>query len=760
MAALVRVRVLIAGAEPAEVDALVAAMRQAGFDPTCRLVVDEQRYLVALDERPDVILAVSTAPSLPAARALKLLQARGLPIPFVVLAGPQDGAAVELLHQGAGDLLFRGDTARLSIVLDRALARKGTAIDAAGDARLNPLFEGNADAQAAPVGMCVIDEDGTFVRVNASYATLLGYHPDELVGQPLTMVFSPEAQTEAMAAYHLVLASSTEHVSQRILRRRDGTPIAALGASILVSGPDGRPQRAIFVLDFKERRRAEELGARLAAIVAGSSDAIIGTDFAHTADGSAPVRIITSWNASAERLYGYTAAEALGRSVAMLAVPGRDDDEIRITTALRTGEPIVDLDTVCRHQDGHTLQVSVSISPIRDARGTIIGAASIHRDITARRRAEDALARANADLETLFHVLPIGIGIATGADAAHIRMNPTMARMLGLPMEVNPSLSAPEGEQPTTFTLLHDGREPVLEELPIELAVATGQVVRDLELEIVRADGVRRTALTSAAPLFDEQGRVRGAVLALLDITERVNAERQRDMLLASMAHDLKNPLSGLAWLAHVLREHEGEMPPSERARILDAFVESTQQMMLQINELVDSARIQMRQPLALDLRAVDLAALVARVASRLAPAHTIRVAGTEESRQGLYDEVRLGRALSNVLGNAVKYSAPDKEVSCALSFAEETTGTWAVIQVSDHGIGIPAADIAHVFEPYYRAGNARGRAEGTGLGLAGVRQIVAAHGGTVTMQSVEGVGTTVTLRVPHRPPHGDQESA
>jgi PAS domain S-box-containing protein len=901
------VRAVIVGAEPAEVEALAEAMRRAGFAPEWRPVAEEQDYLAALDERPDLILAGFTTPALPAARALALLQARRLSIPFVVVAGPEDDAAVELLHQGATDLLFRGHTARLGAVLERALAQRYVPAGAEDAPRARPPSEtisntllpedvrltshasallasrasallGAALLGAAPLGSCVIDEDGTFIRVNAAYAAMLGYQPHELIGQPFTTVFAPDVWVEAIAAFQQVLARRAEGVEQRVLRRKDGTPATLLAARIALSGPDGRAQLALFAVDVEERRRTEEAGARLAAIVAGSSDAIIGTEFARA---STPERFITSWNAGAERLYGYSAREAVGRSIALLAVPGGPDDEEQILAALLRREPVVDLDTVRRHRDGHTLPVSISVSPIRDAGGTIIGAASIHRDIgarkaaeerardlaelldlahdavivraadtskvvawsrgaeqlygwpdaeavgrpthellatvfpqtreaaetalardgawegelthrardgrmvlvesrqvlrrdeaghpeaileinrdiTARRRAEDALARANADLQALLRVLPIGIGIATDARAANIRMNPALATMLGLPPEANASLSALEGARPTAYRVLHQGRELAVEELPMDVAMATGQEVRDVELEIVRDDGVRLKGLASAAPLFDEQGRVRGAVLALLDITARMHAERQRDVLLASMAHDLKNPLSGLAWLAHLLREHEGEMPPSERARILDAFVDSTQQMMLQINELVDAARIQMRQPLALDLRAVDLAALVARVASRLSPAHPMRVTGTAEPRLGLYDELRLARALSNVLGNAVKYSAPEQEVSCALSFVEEATGTWAVIRVSDHGIGIPTADIARVFEPYYRAANARGQAEGTGLGLAGVRQIVAAHGGTVTMQSVEGVGTTVTLRLPHRAPPGDQET-
>jgi signal transduction histidine kinase len=173
-----------------------------------------------------------------------------------------------------------------------------------------------------------------------------------------------------------------------------------------------------------------------------------------------------------------------------------------------------------------------------------------------------------------------------------------------------------------------------------------------------------------------------------------------------------------------------------------------------------ETARIQMRQSLALDLRVVDLAALVARVASELAHAHAIRVEGTSDPLPGLYDETRPARALSNVLRNAVKYSPRDKMVVCTLSDVEEAMGCWAVIRVSDRGISIPAAEIERAFDPCYRASNALGRAEGTGLGMDGVRQIVEAHQGTIALENAEGIGTTVTLRLPRRLPEHEPGTA
>jgi PAS domain S-box-containing protein len=384
----------------------------------------------------------------------------------------------------------------------------------------------------------------------------------------------------------------------------------------------------------------------------------------------------------------------------------------------------------------------------------------------AERLAVADLRARTVELETLLRVLPIGIGIASDPSASDIRVNPAFAQMLGIPPDTNASLSAPETERPTTFRVYQGERELAADELPLQVAAAQDIEVRDVEVDLLRDDGVRLTLVESAAPLHDDAGQVRGAVGAFLDITTRALAERQRDMLMASMAHDLKNPLTTLVGMGQLLQRRAGRLGGAEGIRVaegLETIVQTALGMARQINDLLDTARLQMRRPLELNLRPVDLAALLRQVVGEQAgvsEAHVIRLEGAERPLPALYDEARLARALTNVLSNAVKYSPQGGEVSVVLSCLETTAESWAIIRVSDQGIGIPPGEIERVFDPYYRASNARSEVEGTGLGLAGVRQIVAAHGGTVELESTEGAGTTVTMRLPHQPIAGDQDAA
>jgi signal transduction histidine kinase len=227
-------------------------------------------------------------------------------------------------------------------------------------------------------------------------------------------------------------------------------------------------------------------------------------------------------------------------------------------------------------------------------------------------------------------------------------------------------------------------------------------------------------------------------------------AVRSRDEFLTSVAHDLKNPLGAIKGYAQLLqrrlRTTRGLDPLTieEQLRRIEGMADRTS---IQIDELLDAARLQAGQPLPLNLAPVDLSELVERVAAEwqgASPLHSIHVERVTTELLGVWDARRLERVLSNLIGNAIKYSPEGGQVT--IRTCHEPDGVVLVVQ--DGGIGIPAQDLPHVFERFYRASNATGL-EGTGLGLAGVRQIVEQHGGSIAIESDEGRGTRVTVRLP-----------
>jgi signal transduction histidine kinase len=232
---------------------------------------------------------------------------------------------------------------------------------------------------------------------------------------------------------------------------------------------------------------------------------------------------------------------------------------------------------------------------------------------------------------------------------------------------------------------------------------------------------------------------------------EAETAVRTREELLAFAAHDLKSPLAGISMSAQLARRRlsraEAGLPEGVSERLVDIEA-AARRMVSLLDETLDVAHLQAGRPLRLNraptrLREVADEAVIRHQAT--AERHHLRVA-VEADPIGLWDAARLGRIVDNLLSNAIKYSPRGSEISLEVGADDQ----GAVLRVRDHGIGIPAPDLERVFSRFYRGGNV-GSIEGTGLGLAGARQIAQQHGGCLLLESQEGVGTTVTLRLPLR---------
>jgi signal transduction histidine kinase len=272
--------------------------------------------------------------------------------------------------------------------------------------------------------------------------------------------------------------------------------------------------------------------------------------------------------------------------------------------------------------------------------------------------------------------------------------------------------------------------------------------------------GALRVALRARRRQYELRDRL--AALSAAEAGERraradaEQAGRVRDQFMASVAHDLKHPLSAIKGYAQLLRRQAAGGRPPDPQRLAEGL-KTVDDMATRatglLDDLLDLARLQASQALSLVLRPTDLVALARRTAAdhqHAAGQHHIRVETALPELLGVWDERRLERVLGNLVSNAIKYSPAGSAI--AISVAEEGGG-WAVLAVRDQGMGIAAVDLPHVFEQFYRAGNVDGRVQGVGLGLASARQIVEQHGGTISVQSQEGHGATFTVRLPLVPP-------
>jgi signal transduction histidine kinase len=266
--------------------------------------------------------------------------------------------------------------------------------------------------------------------------------------------------------------------------------------------------------------------------------------------------------------------------------------------------------------------------------------------------------------------------------------------------------------------------------------------------------------LASSAPLRDADGGIGGGVLVFQDITAIKDLERQKDEFLATVSHDLKNPLAGIkGWVQLLNRRAAARLPDPERQRWqqdLTTVEAITTRMAGMLDELLDATHLQMRRPLELRRQPTDLVGLARRVAEdnqQLADAHVIRVQSQLACIEGAWDRARLERVVGNLVSNAVKYSPEGGEVTLQVSREDTADGAWAVLAVTDQGVGIPPEELPRVFERFFRASNVAGQIAGTGIGLAGARQLVEQHGGTISVQSTPGQGSTFIVRLPIEAP-------
>jgi PAS domain S-box-containing protein len=244
----------------------------------------------------------------------------------------------------------------------------------------------------ASVGMAVASLDGRFEEVNERFSQILGYSSAELYQRTFADVTHPDDRSETMANVQSLLdGARSDYVQEKRYIRKDGETVWSRTSVTLLKNAKGFPERFVGVIeDVTERKRAEESRFRLAAVVESSDDAIISMGFDAT---------VTTWNRAAEKMFGYTDGEMIGQSINLIIPPDRQEEEPGILERLKRGERVEHYETIRSRKDGSLLNVSLTVSPILDSNGRIVGASKISRDITDRIRVQEALREETRRLE-------------------------------------------------------------------------------------------------------------------------------------------------------------------------------------------------------------------------------------------------------------------------------------------------------------------------------------------------------------------------
>lgn len=477
----------------------------------------------------------------------------------------------------------------------------------------------------------------------------------------------------------------------------------------------------------------------ISAIIESSDDAIITKSL----NG-----IILSWNAAAERLFGFSAAEAVGRHISIVFSTDQLDEEEQILTCIRSGKRIKPFDATRVRRDGQPINVSLSISPIHDEDGRVAGTAKIAREITERKQAEAEvlalkrqLERRIAEWQAIFELSPVGISIAEDAECQRIWINPALRQLLRLPEGANASKSATPDQQPP-FRILRNGVDVPVHELPMQRCIATGQPVVEEELDVVLADGTTYVLLKSAVPLFDEAGKVRGCFAFNMNVTEHKRAatesrmaDRRKNEFLATLAHELRNPLAPVRNALQVLRMKSPDIPEVQWAR--EVIDRQTFAMTRLIDDIMDVSRINQGK-VKLNRERVELANVVKGAVETSRPlieemGHELKVTLSPGPVIVDGDLTRLAQIFVNLLDNAAKYT----ERGGHIGLTAQQQGSDVVVTISDSGIGIPADKLPAIFEMFSQVEEGLSRSQGgLGIGLCLVKRLVEMHGGSIEARS------------------------
>jgi PAS domain S-box-containing protein len=293
---------------------------------------------------------------------------------------------------------------------------------------------------------------------------------------------------------------------------------------------------------------------------------------------------------------------------------------------------------------------------------------------------------------------------------------------------------------------------PVRDLAPVR-ALAGAEIIGE-EMEVRRADGRAAIILASAAPLRDEAGEINGVAAGFQDITRLRELDRMKDEFVSVVSHELRTPLTAIRGSLQLLVADERSIPDDDDRQLLQVALKSCERLVRIINDILDISKMEAGK-LRLDLTAVSVGDVVDTSIADVQPIAT--AAGVRLQAMVppslppiLADADRLTQALVNLVSNAVKFAPPGTDVTVA---AREDVGV-IVLTVEDRGEGIPEQDIPRLFQKFHQLdGSVTRRVGGTGLGLAITKAIVEEHGGTVSVRSTLGSGTTFELRIPRISP-------
>jgi PAS domain S-box-containing protein len=608
-----------------------------------------------------------------------------------------------------------------------------------GEAGFRRLFA------STPLAMWVYDQTTlAFLEVNEATVARYGYSRDEFLRMRIPDIVAGDAAPRSRDPVTNASGDGRLERGEERHRLKDGRILTVRVASHSVQFA-GRRARVMVADDLSE-------GAPAAADPVPPSEKHFRSLVASVTDYAIlmldPEGRVATWNAGAERIKGYRAEEIIGHHVSRF-YPDEDVRRGKPATALERARQVgrVEDEGWRVRKDGSRFWANVVITAVRDPAGRLQGFSKVTRDITERKRAEEALRDANTFLDSIVENIPHMICVKDAQELRFVRFNQAGERLLGYARDEligkNDYDVFPQSEADFFTSKDRD--------------VLAGRALVDIPEEPIatRARGTR-ILHTKKIPIGDDAGGPRYLLAISEDITERKQAEealrqarqdaeeanRAKSEFLSRMSHELRTPLNAILGFAQLL-ELDVQRPADRES--VDQILKGGRHLLSLVNEILDIARIEAGQ-LPLSPEPVCVGDAVQRVLDLARPLATAAGIELDVAGAGLYpehvwaDNQRLQQVLLNLVSNGIKYNGAGGRLTVACEAAADRR---LRLSVADRGPGIAPELQARLFQPFDRLGAERRGVEGTGLGLVLSKRLVEAMGGTIGVRSTPGEGST-----------------
>jgi two-component system sensor histidine kinase VicK len=781
-------RILLLENSPADAELCIHELQRAGLDFHHEIAQDLEEFRSMVhDGSFDLVISDYNLGGATGVEAFEHLKSLQNPLPFILITGAiGDEVAVECMKRGISDYVLKDRLARLPVAIRRTMAEeelRKERVEAEKllierERRFRALMEHSTD------GIVLLNRDGEIAFTSHAQAGVLGYSASDVVAKSIFELMHPDDTPQASAQLEQLLNSPGISVTAHLrFRAKEGywRWLECIAINLLSEPSVGGI--VVNYRDISDRKRSEEeirrlndelesrVEERTAQLEAANQELQIEIAerrkaekilresqerFRLLVDGVkdyaiymlSPEGRVASWNTGAERIYGYRAAEIIGRDFSCFyseedlkaGLPQRNAKLAAETGRLETEGWRI-------RKDGSLFWANVVMTALYDPAGKLRGFSKVTRDITERRRTEQALEQLRRQQQLILNSAGEGI---CGLDhsGACTFVNPSGAQMLGRKQD---ELIG----QPLHDCIHHskpDGAPHLAAECQILAALRDGRSHHANNEVLWRKDGSNFPVEYVSTPIRTEQGQIVGAVIVFQDITERRAIEHIKDEFISVVSHELRTPLTAIRGALGLLASGKLCAAPGGCQRMIGVAVSNAGRLARLVNDILDLERIESgkAQRVQQVCDAGDLMKQAADLVRVTAEAQGISLSIHPASAQVQGDPDRIMQVLLNLLSNAIKFSPR----SSSISLSAKPEAREVTFRVEDHGRGIPASKLATIFDKFQQVDASDSRDKGgTGLGLAICRSIVAQHGGRIWVESIPGQGSTFVFTLPRVDP-------